>query len=384
MIKYLDYIEATEAHILHPEELSTRGIKELRDAIKIFQALRDEFVKIPSHSISTKWDGAPAIVCGINPDNKKFFVSTKAALATEPRVCYTIQDIKKYFENIELQAKLMAALQYLPNLKITGIMQGDLLFTMGSKKHETIDDKEHIVFRANTITYAVEANSEVGEQINRAKIGIVFHTRYVGSPGKLVKSALSANEVPESTTDVWSISPYINKDVPAILSQEDKTKVTENLREIGSLFHKLNQEFYAKMNEFKIKDSLERVMNSYIKKESLPQDVNKFITEIVEAALSLSKKKSAQANEFLNEYKEQFEALFKIYKLLYDTKIIFVRALEKVKNDVKTFVQDDKGFQVTTPEGFVLASTTGKMVKLVDRLNFSKNNFNFVKNWGQE
>jgi len=36
---------------------------------------------------------------------------------------------------------------------------------------------------------------------------------------------------------------------------------------------------------------------------------------------------------------------------------------------------------VTNPEGFVAIDRTGKAVKLVDRMEFSRANFNVAKDW---
>ena len=48
---------------------------------------------------------------------------------------------------------------------------------------------------------------------------------------------------------------------------------------------------------------------------------------------------------------------------------------------MSTFVKTTDGFKVTTPEGYVVADSTQKAVKLVDRLEFSFNNFTAQKNW---
>jgi hypothetical protein len=48
---------------------------------------------------------------------------------------------------------------------------------------------------------------------------------------------------------------------------------------------------------------------------------------------------------------------------------------------IGTFIQTDKGFRVTNPEGYVAVDRTGSAVKLVDRLEFSTANFTIAKNW---
>jgi hypothetical protein len=60
---------------------------------------------------------------------------------------------------------------------------------------------------------------------------------------------------------------------------------------------------------------------------------------------------------------------------------MIVRKLETVKS-IGTFVKTENGFRVTAPEGFVAVSRlTGGAVKLVDRMEFSQQNFNAQKAW---
>ena len=47
-----------------------------------------------------------------------------------------------------------------------------------------------------------------------------------------------------------------------------------------------------------------------------------------------------------------------------------------------TFIRTDDGYQTVNDEGYVVIdSDKGNAVKLVDRLEFSYNNFNGIKNW---
>ena len=48
--------------------------------------------------ITTKWDGAPAIVCGIHPRWDVFFVGNKSVFnKTLPKVCITPEDVDAYY-----------------------------------------------------------------------------------------------------------------------------------------------------------------------------------------------------------------------------------------------------------------------------------------------
>ena len=49
---------------------------------------------------------------------------------------------------------------------------------------------------------------------------------------------------------------------------------------------------------------------------------------------------------------------------------------------IGTFIKTDNGFKVTAPEGFVAVDRlSNKALKLVDRLEFSMQNFTATKNW---
>ena len=130
-------------------------------------------------NMTVKWDGAPAIICGINPENGKFFVGTKSVFNKTPKINYNISDIRKNHGTGGAGAKLIYCFNYLKRLPIKGILQGDLLFT-DDKTIVKIDGEPHISFTPNTITYAVPVDSGIGRQIARAKMGIVFHTSYTG------------------------------------------------------------------------------------------------------------------------------------------------------------------------------------------------------------
>ena len=139
--------------------------------------------------MTVKWDGAPAIICGvINPENGKFFVGTKSVFNVNPKINYTTGDIEKKNHSGELANKLSIALRELAKLNISGILQGDFLFSKSDLKNESIDGENMITFTPNTITYAVPVASDIGKRIRRARMGIVFHTSYSGKTMKSLKA----------------------------------------------------------------------------------------------------------------------------------------------------------------------------------------------------
>ena len=78
-----------------------------------------------------------------------------------------------------------------------------------------------------------------------------------------------------------------------------------------------------------------------------------------------------------NVYK--FKAMLALYKELQAVKQMVIDKLDHLE-EFRTFVQTDKGYKVTTPEGYVLHKD-GDMIKFVNRLEFAYNNFTLQKQW---
>ena len=75
--------------------------------------------------------------------------------------------------------------------------------------------------------------------------------------------------------------------------------------------------------------------------------------------------------------------LFDLQKLIVDAKLILINKLNDI-GELKAFVKTDKGYKVTGQEGFVAVDAlTGGALKIVDRMEFSYNNFSpsVLKGW---
>ena len=130
--------------------------------------------------VTTKWDGAPAIVCGYTPENGKFFVGTKSVFAkTNPKLMFNDQMIDSNYSN-NVGSILKSCLKYLSQLNINGVIQGDLLYIENTKSVTMVDGKRCVTFTPNTITYAIPLDTDLGKRVNASKFGIVFHTTYFG------------------------------------------------------------------------------------------------------------------------------------------------------------------------------------------------------------
>src|SRR5210317_2373640 len=146
----------TNTHLEHLEDdIINRGSKGGENAIQFLKSVRNMLAGSSrgKANVTVKWDGAPAIICGINPENGKFFVGTKSVFNVTPKINYTVADIRRNHGGVVAQ-KLEVCLANLKRLNIKGILQGDLLFT-NDLKDITIDGEKMISFTPNTITYAV-------------------------------------------------------------------------------------------------------------------------------------------------------------------------------------------------------------------------------------
>ena len=171
--------EFKRTHLEHIEDIIiTDGFEGGKAVVEYFRGLLLTLKGTSSEAVkvSVKWDGAPAVVCGINPDNNRFFVGTKSVFNPgTPKINYSKKDIAKNHGTDELGQKLLKCLVHLKKLGINGVYQGDLLFTDEDITRKNIDGKPHLTFTPNTITYAVPEQSELAKQIDSLEKLMIEH-----------------------------------------------------------------------------------------------------------------------------------------------------------------------------------------------------------------
>jgi len=395
---------AKNTHLEHLEDdILNQGSLGGKNAIAFLRELGDFLHRQRSNlTITTKWDGAPAVVCGTDPENGKFFVGTKSVFAkTEPKICYTVADITKFYgEEGQLVQKLRKCLLHLKNLDIRGVLQGDLLFT-DDKVTRIINGETLITFRPNTITYAVPSGSDLGKEIDAAELGIVFHTRYTG-PSISEMSASFGVDVDklakDSSVAVFS-STFRDVSGAANFSPEQYrnyiaavNRAEGSLRQASAFLDVLRDTGTSK---FMMTTLFKQYFNTYIKSgegvrntRDVARNFAGYYIKLLDKEI-LSKKTKAAQDKYLQMKKEGLAFITKNENAIYMTvasyinlqtaKKMVINQLARV-NTLGTFLQTDDGFKVTAPEGFV-AIKDGAALKLVDRLEFSRANFTIAKNW---
>ncbi len=349
-----------------------------------------------SMSVSVKWDGAPAVVCGTHPQTGKFFVGTKSVFAKNAKINYTKSDIAKNHGTDELGQKLLKCLVHLKKLSIGGVVQGDLLFTDDDLTRRNFNNVPHITFTPNTITYAVPEDTDLGKQIDRAKVGIIFHTTYNGDNLEDMSASAGADvESFGSSPDVF-FDNATYKDVSGSAKfTADETKTFMNgIEKLEGLLQNVPRDLQSQLGRNKdFVPMFQMYINAMVKQGQLPSNVNQFLQGFqkfytdrmqqqisglkAQKALALRQDKMKQMPNFLRQVRKPLQAMLTFYKAVQQLKGFVLKKMNQAMA-IGSFQQTEKGLEVTDPEGFVAVDKTGNAVKLVDRLGFSRRNLTAI------
>lgn len=392
--------EFKRTHLEHIEDIIiTDGYEGGKAVLEYFRGLLLTLKGTSSEavSVSVKWDGAPAVICGINPDNGKFFVGTKSVFNPgTPKINYTKKDIAKNHGTDDLGQKLLKCLVHLKKLNIQGVVQGDLLFTDDDIIRKNIDGKPHITFTPNQITYAVPEGGDLAKQIDSAKVGIIFHTTYNGETLADMTASGGANtESFSASTDVF-FDNATYKDVSGSAKfTDDETKQFYNgIEKLETLLNNIPRNLSSVLGQNQdFVPVFQIYINAMVKQGELPTNVNSFLQGFkkfyadriqqqisglkAQKALQLRQDKLKQMPQFLAGARRPLQAMLTFYKAVQTMKSFVLKKMNQAMA-IGSFAQTDNGLVVTDPEGFVAVDKTGNAVKLIDRLGFSRRNLTAV------
>jgi len=409
MMNYKSFlIESKNTHMEHIEDLIfNEGVSGARTAINFLQDLRNMLAgHAPSaKNITVKWDGAPAIFAGIDPSDDKFFIAKKGLFNIKP-VMYKSQDDINNDNRLasELKKKFKIAFNEFSKLGIkSGVYQGDLMFTTGDVKVEDIENETYYTFQPNTIVYAIPVKSQLGKIIHKAKIGVVWHTTYTGKNIRNMKASFGKN-ITKNFKKVRSIwmddATYKDESGTVNFTKDETTKITEILSKAGIIFKKISSDILQTISsneELKIR--IKTYNNTYVREGNPFPNPNEhvhglfnYITDYYDEEIKskntpvgkqnvMKKKKEAMIifqnpNDLIN--------IFEFMNYIIQAKSMIVNKLNMAsKLNMNTFLRTSNGFKATSQEGFVAIDDIKGVVKLVDRLEFSRANFsaNVIKGW---
>ncbi len=396
-IKQLKHLEHLE------DEMLNYGVDGCMAAVSFLKELRKMLGQQESSGfMQTKWDGAPSVICGMDPLADIFFVGTKSVFNKDtPKICYSEEDVDSMYSG-DLAEKLKFSYRYFSKLGIKGVIQGDLLFTSDIRT-EMVNGERLYTFRPNTITYGIPTDHDIGKKAGRAKIGVVFHTHYQGSDLPTMQAMAGApvdtfNKIPEVL--------IVKNDTPMDrvgFSKQEMNKFDNYISKIERMC-KICGDFLDELvgasgttgdAKFHISTFLKQFFNNEIKNARSIGNIDEALYDLanfyhaktskelakIKTAANLTKKRNLvyASENYLVDNIYKFKAMLTLYKELQAVKQMVIDKLDHLE-EFRTYVQTDKGYKVTTPEGYVLHKD-GSMIKFVNRLEFAYNNFTLQKQW---
>jgi hypothetical protein len=387
-------------HLEHLEDdIINRGSVGGDNAINFLKSVRNMLAgQSGGTNITVKWDGAPAIICGINPENGKFFVGTKSVFNVTPKINYTERDISQNHSG-EVAKKLSVCLRYLKGLNIKGILQGDLLFTDGDLKSISIDGEKMVSFTPNTITYAMPVTSDIGKRILKAKMGIVFHTQYNGKDMKSL-SASFGTVTGSSNRNVFLASASY-RETGVMMNKSDLSKFDAQIRMAEGSLSKAKPILDLMSGNIEDKYSvgyrLKTYFNSYIrnsnagmeKVKTMQDQFRNYFESFMKAEIDAKKTERGKAPyikakeeglKFIDRNRNALYFAIASHITLGNAKSTLLQKMNQIQS-IGHFLKTNSGYRVTAPEGYVAVDKVAGAVKFVDRLEFSRQNFTMPKGW---
>ena len=397
-------VEAKNTHMEHVEDMMfNEGKIGAEKAIKFLKDLHmmlSSKAKTPVQA-TVKWDGAPAIIAGIDPEDGKFFVGAKGVFAQTPKTIKSLSDLDKFGYSGGLRTKLEVAFNSLQDVITSGVYQGDIMFTKGDVKTQNIDGESYFTFHPNTIVYAVPVNSSLGKKISTANIGIVWHTTYTGSSLATMKASFGkaiASGMPDNSK-VWTADAmYTDTSGSATFTAAESKELMSLISKAENSLTRVNSNILEVIaGTEQIRNLVKAYNNSYVRAgtpfPAVRQHVAGLYKHIKAWYAKEAGKRSSEAGKANVKAKEKVviqqvfsnvNNLIPVFELFNDLTVAKSMVVNKMNQagSMKTFVKTAKGFKTTNPEGYVAIGNTDA-VKIVDRWEFSFNNFSptIIKGW---
>jgi len=359
-----------EGRIIHPEDLVvTDGIEGAKRALATLanMANGEELTTI-------KWDGFPAIVFGRNVDGQlvvadkhMFDKKDGSGRVTSPQA-FQQYDINRGANREDLYAKINALW---PGLEASvpkgkqGFYMGDLLYA--GKQSPT---NGFYVFKPNTVTYKVKANSDIGKHIAKSIGGIAVHTFIPGiGEGDTPLSGLGG--LPASGP-IW----FVTGEMPVPKVKHD----VNELNSVAAIITKYGtavDTFIGHLQAAKAKGVIAAIspyitskISSGTFSEMLP-DFYKFLPSKLSASAAKSLLGDNHDGYLYKDGRQGLEGIFAIWVALYNLKLHVKQQIDQglAGGDVQAFIGNTPGH-----EGYVVGGGEDKS-KIIDRLGFSRANF---------
>ena len=355
-----------ESRIQHAEDLIFwEGSRGAIRAIEQLQSLSKS-----TQSLTIKWDGSPAVVFGRNPNGEFIFTDKSGFVAkgydgraTNPAdlksaIAGRGKDPAKRKAQAQYASKMASVFDTLQQAvpeNFQGYFVGDMLYFQTPKK-----SGDKFMFKPNVVEYAVNVNSDIGQQIANSKVGVVIH-HTMTEDGKI----LPIKDLDMVQGSVLAIPPTtLNKKDPIQVKGLDQLKslVNNSGAEIDKLLNK------NKIAEMKLTD-LPNILYTYTNSK-VDTGLNKLGEDFLRwlAASAVSQPKRIKIKEYVSANMKAFSKLWILVGGIMKVKDSIINQLDQAQGDITATINGKPG-----GEGYVLGSPEGN-IKLVKRSGFNKAN----------
>lgn len=388
-------------HMEHLEDhIFNKGYAGAKEAVDYLYSLHQmlEGNSKQKFNMTLKWDGAPAIIAGIDPQSNRFFVGTKGVFAKTPKLNFTGRDIDNNHPGEGLNKKLKLALAKLGKLNWNGrVVQGDFMYSKEDLQEIEWEGEKLIAFKPNTIMYAIPKDSELAKKISSTAMGIVWHTEYTGGPtinDMQANFGFNAKSLGDAS-DLWLADATI-EDVSGTVSMTDDESATvlSAITDANNYLKQIDKSTFAWLESGKNEveqflPQLKAHVNNAIRAGAFDKPevfangfVQKYIGYWTKEIDKVKRQETKDAKtekmiagvKFIKEHAKEIVAVYDLYLNIIHAKVIIVQKLNALSG-MRKFAQDGDEFRVTNDEGFVAIDRMGNGLKLVDRLEFSRINF---------
>jgi len=412
-------VDGKNLHLEHlDDEIWNKGYVGAEEAISYIEGATNLLYGTTDqrYFATKKWDGSPALLMGTDPETGQFVMGDKGIFSkTKENKIYKASDVDRVKpdkvgaggEKVDysgLREKLKIAFNFLKDLNYGDkILQGDLLWTAGdgASGFKNIDGQNYFTFKPNLLTYAVPADTPLAQRMSKAKVGIVFHTTYEGGPTLQDMQAHFGADVENLGTspNVWYRDAAI-KDVSGsvTLTKQDTYELRYAVQELRSFLRGIGQETFnwleTSLGGHNVRDLIKIDINKMVRGGQFEQPggyVKAFMSRLEERLnADIEKLKTVKGQErkaaekeaalkYIQQHEEEIENVYFLFLGIQRVKDRLQKHFSLIRQ-IDTFIaRPDGSYDVKPEEGVVIVDHLGKggkeAVKIVDRLDFSRENF---------
>jgi hypothetical protein len=348
------------ARIEHPEDMIfDYGSKGALTALTKLQQLPDQ-----AKDITIKWDGKPAIIFGRDPQGK-FVLTDKSGftakgyqgMARSPQELEQIMQQRsgERTELVNVYKFLWPKLEAQTPSNMKGYVQGDLLY-VGKPKEVS----GNYTFTPNTVTYSIDKDSDIGQDIGQSSAGVAIHTykKDQEDPG------VPFSDIDQlGKGDVLFVSPKmtttVELDLPIKEIRQIEQTVRKNSQKIDAIFNPQTLREYQLAN---LPALMKQYANFKVREGNFENMAQGFVDF---TKTKVSEPKQQRIEQVVAENQQAVTAVFTIFRMIAAIKTRMVRELDREGSGIRATIDGEPGH-----EGYVASG-----IKLVDRLRFSRSNF---------